>query len=110
MIYRIRTYDITASVGGAVAQDFAEWMTKATKYVNEKWPEVQAMHLTRMFQSGEHSFVTRHESVAASIEWYATLMANDGSKALMDELREKSESNGVPSIQSFTDTFQMVNE
>ena len=110
MVYRVRTYKISASIGGSVARDFADWMTKATKFVNEKWPGVEAMHLTRMFQSGEHSFVTKHESVAASIEWFATLMADDGSKDLMSELREKAESNGVPAIQSYTDTFQFVNE
>lgn len=110
MIYRVRSYDITASVRGVINQQFTEWMNKAVKYVNEKWPEVEAQHLRQLFQSGKHSFITKHESVEASIEWYKSLFADEGAQKLTDELSTMAEKNGVPAMQSFVDAFYEISE
>ena len=58
-----------------------------------------------MFDSPKQAFVTRHDSIAASQEWYHEFFNDDGMKQLFDELQETERSVGQPVFDGWNDTF-----
>ncbi len=75
MIYAVRTFDLTPSIGGAIGNRHAEALKKGIKIAKKKWPEVEALLLAKMFGGGSQSICTKHESVDASIEWWGTFFS-----------------------------------
>ena len=67
MIYAVRTFDLTSSIGGAIGEKHAEVLQKSLKIAKKKWPEVEALLLVNMFGGGSQSIYTKHESVDASV-------------------------------------------
>jgi hypothetical protein len=105
MIYRMRTFEMTPSVGGESQQNFTKWMKKAMKYTNDKWPEVDAKYLSIMFEGPKQVFVTKHDSVEASQKWYQEFFSEDGMKKLFEELTESQRALGRPAFEGWNDTF-----
>lgn len=110
MVYRVRTFSMTPSVGGAISQEFTEWMKKVMQYTNKTWPEVEAEYLMTVFEGPEQSFASKHDTVEASIEWYRTFFNDEGMRKLMEELQEIGKKNGSPAFQSFSDSFYRIIE
>lgn len=110
MILAVRTFDITPSIGGAIAKRHVEALQKALKYAKQKWPEVEATLLVKMFGGGSQSVCTKHESVDASMEWWGTFFQDEEMRSVAKELMEEEEKTGVPSHQRITDTFYRILE
>lgn len=63
------------------------------------------MYLGILFEGPKQVFVSRHESVAASQEWYQEFFSDDGMKNLFDEWTESQRNLGKQSFVGWDDTF-----
>jgi hypothetical protein len=95
MIYRVNTWTIPDSIGGEIRKKAMPWAKKMTKYQQEKWPEQEVEMLANY--DGDRTEVhwkSKHESMAATEEWWKQLFKDDGIKSFMEELRNTEKETG----------------
>lgn len=108
MVYSVVSYEATTSPRGVSASKLTEWEKKVVKYVNEKWPDVEAKMLKAINQPGR-SFVTKHESIEAGMEWWKNFWQDEGYRALIEELWAEEEKFGASYLQGgLTTTYHRI--